>query len=205
MIGNKYGRWTVIGYSEDKRKMRCRCECGNESDVWKSNLRSGKTLSCGCLISEATTKRNTTHNGTKTRLYSVWNNMLRRCYEEKNNRYHRYGGRGINVCDEWHEFSAFREWMLSQGYDEKSEYGKQTLDRIDNDGNYEPSNCRLTSIKEQNSNRSTRHLLTYNGETHSITEWNTIMGYSDGVIDNRIRKGWSADRAISTPQKRKRA
>lgn len=205
MIGNKYNRWTVVGYAEDKRKLHCRCECGKEADVWKGNLLSGKSKSCGCLISEVTTKRNLKHNGANTRLYSVWNNMIRRCYDERNNRYHRYGGRGIKVCDEWHEFSAFRDWMFSQGYDEKSEYGKQTLDRIDNDGNYEPSNCRLATIQEQNNNRCTKHLLTYNGEVHSITEWNNIMGYPDGLIDNRIRKGWSEERAISTPPKRKMA
>lgn len=92
--------------------------------------------------------------------------------------------------------------MLAHGYDENSAYGEQTLDRINNDGDYSPDNCRIASIQEQNLNRSTRHLLEYNGVTMSITEWNNKMGYPDGCIDNRIRKGWSIERAITEPPKR---
>lgn len=204
-IGDKIGRWTVIGLSEDARKVHCRCECGKEADVWKNNLSGHKSLSCGCLISDVTKQRNIKHNGTNTRLYSVWNNMRRRCYEKTNKRYHRYGGRGIKVCEEWkNDFTAFRQWMLSQGYDETKTYGQQTLDRINNDGDYSPENCRLATIQEQNLNRSTRHLLEYNGEIMSITEWNTKMGYPDGCIDNRIRKGWDIERAITEKPRSKK-
>lgn len=203
-VGSKFGHWTVLGLTDDKKKALCRCDCGNKKIVWKTNLIYGKSSSCGCVPHAKTIERCTKHGGTKTRLYSVWSNMRRRCYETTNSRYHRYGGRGIKVCPEWKDdFGAFREWMLSQGYDETSKYGEQTLDRIDNDGDYSPDNCRLANLKEQSANRCTRHLLEYNGISLSITEWNTKMGYPDGCIDNRIRKGWSAERAITTPPKRR--
>ena len=203
-IGEKYGRWTVIGKSSDKRKARCRCECGNESDVFIQNLVRGLSISCGCLKREITIERNLKHGGTKTRLYCVWSNMRRRCYDVSNSRYCRYGGRGIKVCPEWKDdFGAFRDWMISQGYDETSPYGKQTLDRIDNDGDYSPDNCRLATIQEQNKNRCTRHVLEYNGISMSITEWNKKMGYPEGCIDGRIRNGWSAEKAITTPPRRR--
>ena len=198
-IGDTYGQWTVIGLVDDKRKIHCRCICGKEKDVWKANLTCGYSSSCGCQSLKKTIERCTTHGESKTRLYSVWSNMRRRCYEKSNSRYHGYGGRGIRVCPEWrNNFTAFRDWMLSQGYDETSEYGKQTLDRIDNNGDYSPDNCRLATIQEQNRNRCTRHILEYNGFSMSITEWNDKMGYPDGCIDNRIRKGWSVERAITT-------
>lgn len=203
MIGKKYGRWTVIGETNHPRKVHCRCECGKEADVWKPNLTSGKSLSCGCLTREITTKRNTKHNGANTRLYSVWSNMRRRCYDSRNSRYHRYGGRGIKICSEWREdFDSFRQWMLSQGYDETASYGQQTLDRIDNDGDYSPDNCRLATIKEQCENRCNRHVLEYNGVSMSVTEWNEKMGYPDKLIEGRIRRGWPVEKAITTPVRR---
>lgn len=203
-VGDRYGHWTVIGLSDDKRKVHCKCDCGTERDVWRTNLSCNYSHSCGCVPHEKTIERCTTHGGTKTRLYSVWSNMRRRCYEPQNKRYHRYGGRGIKVCNEWKDdFAAFRDWMLAQGYDETSAYGEQTLDRIDNDGDYTPENCRLATIQEQNLNRSTRHILEYNGVSMSITEWNNKMGYPEGLIDERIRHGWSTEMAITKPPKRR--
>lgn len=204
LIGKRYGSWLVLNDTEDKRKVHCRCDCGTEKDVWRTNLTCGYSSSCGCVPHAKMIERCTKHGGTRTRLYTVWSNMRRRCYEPQNKRYARYGGRGITVCDEWKDdFGAFRDWMLAQGYDETSPYGKQTLDRIDNDGDYSPDNCRIVDIKKQNSNRCTRHLLEYNGFSMSITEWNNKMGYPDGCIDKRIRRGWSVERAITTPPKRR--
>lgn len=201
MIGEKYGRWTVLYPTENTRKVHCRCECGNEADVYKTNLKRGISRSCGCYKVEKAIQDQTTHKGTGTRVYRIWRSMRRRCLEKDNPR---YGGRGIKVCPEWdNDFITFRNWMLSQGYDENHPKGEQTIDRIDNDGDYCPENCRLANIKQQSANRSTRRELEYNGMSMSITEWNEKMGYPHGCIDNRIRKGWSIERAITEAPKRR--
>lgn len=201
MIGEKYGRWTVLYPTENTRKVHCRCECGNEADVYKTNLKSGISRSCGCYKIEKATQDQTTHNESHTRLHRIWRSMKARC-RDKNHSY--YGGRGIKVCPEWeNSFTAFRDWMISQGYDENHPKGEQTIDRINNDGDYCPENCRLANAKQQSENRRTRHELTYNGVSMSITEWNDKMGYPEGCIDNRIRKGWSIERAITETPKRR--
>ena len=203
MIGKKYGRWTVIGTTDDKRRVRCVCECGKERDVIKSNLKNGDSKSCGCYNLEQINKRTVKHGGKKTRLYAIWCSMRRRCNNKNDKNYPRYGKRGIRVCDEWNDFVAFRDWMLEQGYDEKSAYGEQTIDRIDNNGNYTPDNCRIATIKQQNSNRSSTRKLTYNGLTLSMAEWGRKMGYhNERVIGDRIRNGWSVEKAITTPPRK---
>lgn len=201
LIGNKYGRWTVIAETEVTRKVLCRCDCGKESEVYKTNLLRGISRSCGCYKVEKAIKDQTTHNGTGTRIYRKWRSMRRRC-RDKNNPI--YGGKGIKVCPEWdNDFSAFRDWMLSQGFDENSGKYEQTIDCIDSNGDYCPENCRLATMHEQNLNKCTRRELEYNGERMSITEWNEKMGYFKGCIDNRLRKGWSIERAITEPPKRR--
>ena len=204
LIGRRFGRYVVIDTCPDNsRKVLCRCDCGNEKYVYDSNLLSGRTMSCGCLSSDVTAERNYKHGETKTRLYHVWLNMKRRCNDPRNNRYKDYGGKGVKVCDDWDDFAGFKKWADDTGYDPDARYGQCTIDRIDVNGNYEPGNCRWATIREQCNNRTTNHLLTYNGITKNITEWEEYLGVDKGRLDNRIRKGWSTERAIETPFKRK--
>ena len=190
--GEKYNRLTVIRTLEG-RKVLCRCECGNETIVFEDNLKRGHTRSCGCLKAEIIAAgAHTKHGGRHTRLYEIWRSMKQRCSNPNKINYERYGGRGISVCEEWkNSYQAFREWALSNGYRDDL-----SLDRIDNSGNYEPSNCRWETATAQSNNRRSNHTLTVNGETHTIAEWARITGINQGNILARVRLGWSPEKAL---------
>lgn len=188
-----FGRLTVIERSENDKhgntKWLCKCECGNEVVVLGHSLRQGRTRSCGCLLSESSknrmTKLLTKHGMASTKIYKVYVSMRERCEKPSSSEYHRYGGRGIRVCDEWKDDrTSFFEWALTNGYKEGLE-----IDRINNDGNYEPSNCRwVTSLK--NSNNTSRNVfLEFNGETHTMAEWSRILGISVSTLYSRRKAG----------------
>lgn len=159
LYGMKFGRLTAvepIRVGDEKIfRWRCICECGNEVLVPSYKLKSGHTKSCGCLVSEKRTQMNkemATHNATDSRLYRIYYAMRTRCYNPNKKEYSRYGGRGIQVCEEWlNDFTAFQSWALENGYSDSL-----SIDRINNDGNYEPSNCRWATAKMQANNRSYR-------------------------------------------------
>ena len=118
------------------------------------------------------------------KLYAVWSCMKQRCYNPKNKRWNRYGGRGIKICEEWkNSFESFREWALSHGYSEGL-----TIDRINNDGNYEPDNCRWATYKEQNNNYSGNVIIEYNGERHTVTQWAELYGHNPKVIYQKMTR-----------------
>lgn len=185
LTGKTFGRFYVIGVADDGQKKTsyiCQCECGKIKKVRADGLLSGRTKSCGCLKRESD-QRNVTnvpayqkyletgHKVGGTRLYNIWQNMKNRCYKRQDARYERYGGRGITICEEWkNDFVAFYEWAMNNGYSEKL-----TIDRIDNDGNYTPDNCRWITNKEQANNRSTNINITIGNSTRNLTEWCEIF------------------------------
>lgn len=156
IIGNKYGRWTVLERAENINRRTawlCQCECGNKKIVKYSDLYNGRTKSCGCLRKDLVKEEFSTHKLSKHPLFKRWINMKTRCYNPKAINYKNYGGRGIRICNEWlHDFKKFYDWSMANGFKENL-----SIDRINNDGNYEPGNCRWATAKEQVHNRRSRN------------------------------------------------
>lgn len=203
LIGKKFGRLTVIKkIGPDKNRAiqwLCNCSCGKKHITITSYLIHGKVKSCGCLQREELTKRVTKHHLRSSRLYGVWANIKQRCYNPKNTHYSAYGKKGIKMCDEWRDnFICFYNWAIENGYDDKMRYGECTIDRIDNNGNYEPSNCRWISMKKQSLNTSRNHYLELNGEKHTVYEWSIITGINSSTILQRINNyHWSVERTLT--------
>lgn len=202
LIGKRFGKLTVIEKAPNKgvkTRWLCSCDCGNTTIAHTNSLMRGHSKSCGCLISEILRERDTSHGMYGTRLYRVWNNMKIRCYNKKNHAYARYGGRGITVCTEWLDFKNFYDWAMKNGYKEDADYGDCTIDRIDNNGDYCPENCRWISMKQQQRNRGNNRLVTHNGETKTIADWSELLQIDSGVIRTRLYRGWDENRALTTP------
>ena len=150
--GQTFGRLTAIEIAGRKYRTtlwRCICSCGNETIVFVAYLRSGHTKSCGCLRSEITSQKNYTHGEGQTRLYRIWAGIKQRCTNPNVVAFCRYGGRGITLYADWYYFEPFRDWAIANGYSDNL-----SIDRINNDGNYEPENCRWTTQAAQMRNMS---------------------------------------------------
>lgn len=182
ITGKTFGRLKVLYRTEDhvsrsgKHEIvyHCQCSCGNECDVQKSALTREYAKSCGCLRKEVARAQMTKWDDVSRRLRIVYIDMVHRCYNTGDKRYDRYGGRGIKVCDEWKGDSGlenFIAWAKDSGYAKGL-----TIDRIDNDGNYCPENCRWATAKEQSNNRSTNTLVTVDGVTKTVAQWIEFLG-----------------------------
>lgn len=205
MTTMKFGRLKpvkCIGVVNGRTTWECLCDCGNTVNVIQKNLSNGNTKSCGCMQKDTALSIRKVHGKSKSRLYTLYEGMKARCNKTNSVVYKYYGGRGIKVCPEWEkDFLAFEKWMLDNGYDETLPRGVQTIDRIDSDGDYSPSNCRIITIAEQQRNKKCLKKYSYNGEEHLLCEWAEITGISYKVLESRInRYGWSFEEAIENPK-----
>lgn len=199
LIGKKFGKLTVIKRVENDKgrnaQWLCKCECGNETLVRTERLKSGNTKSCGCLRGNI----NSSGRGwRRTRLYKILMAMKARCYNKNHKSFKDYGGRGIKICDEWlNDYVSFFNWSIENGYNDTL-----TIDRINNDSNYEPENCRWVPMKVQNRNKSNCHFITYENETHCLTEWSEILGIPIHKITYRLKRGISISKKFNNALKR---
>lgn len=216
-IGKRYGRLTIIGfdhtvYIDIKHRLhyyKCKCDCGNEIITSFKSLSDGSTLSCGCYNRDINRERakyiNYKHGLSKHRLFHIWSNMKARCYNPNNGSYIDYGARGIKVCDEWlAEFKTFYNWAILHGYSDDL-----SIDRIDYNGNYEPSNCRWVGDKLQQSNRRDNVYITYTHDyssigkgklydTFTLSDWARICKVDNSIFTYHLkhRNGRSVNEII---------
>jgi hypothetical protein len=194
-MGDVYGKLTVISKSEHRTKngnvhWLCQCECGGTAVVDGRNLAVGQSTSCGCKKVEMGVFLNTTHGMTYTVEYETWNRIKARCTNPNNPDYPSYGCRGIKVCERW--FDSFERFYFDMGPRPEG----MSIDRIDNDGNYEPNNCRWATAVEQAGNKRNNLNLTHNGITHCAAEWSRKLGGNKMLVANRIARGWSVEQTL---------
>ena len=195
--GDRYGRLTVLRELPKRKKKRyflCKCDCGNLREVRFVAMRARETKSCGCLRDERNCVSNLKHNMYGTRLYGSWHCMKQRCLNPNSSAYKHYGGRGIKVCKAWMEFILFRNWALSHGFKEGL-----TIERIDNNGNYESSNCTWIPQSKQSHNTRRNRFITYKGKTKILKDWAREIGMHQQVLSKRLDNGWSIEKALTTP------
>lgn len=199
LTGQKFGHLEVLSITTERKHGKvvwlCKCDCGNFHKVISCNLKSGGTISCGCANKMKFPKINYKHGKHKSRIYNIYICMKERCYNPNATSYKDYGGRGIVVCHEWlDDFTNFYNWAISNGYNDTL-----SIDRINVNGNYEPSNCKWSTSLEQNNNTRRNNYITLNGETHTVSEWSRIKGIRRCTIVARLRNGWNVDKALNTP------
>ena len=198
--GKKYGRLTAVEFDHKEKTnavWKCRCDCGRILLVDFYKLIYGNTKSCGCLRKEF--PNNLIHGFAREwkrhPLYSIWSSMRDRCNNPKNHAFHNYGGRGIKVCNRWDDFTKF-----------KNDMGKRprlhSLDRIDNNGNYEPSNCHWANRSQQMANCRINVNVKFRGEIKNLTEWSRITKIPRPCLRARLRRGWNIELALSKPSKK---
>lgn len=186
---NKYGR----------AKWLCKCDCGNYHTTLGKYLLNGDATSCGCrrakFLVNVTYRKQPVHGMSNTRIFQTWQGMRNRCNNPNDRAYRNYGGRGIKICKEWNDFMNFYHWAMANGYTDDL-----TIDRINNDGNYEPSNCRWADLKTQANNTRRNHYLTYKGKTKSMAEWADEKNIEYSTLRARINTyHWPVEKAIETP------
>jgi hypothetical protein len=201
IAGKKFGRLLALSviHQKGKVKWKCLCDCGKEHIAKGSSLINGDIKSCGCYNKEVTYARTVTHGMTRTAEYRTWSGIIQRATYTNKPYSKRYADRGITVCDSWRH--SFEQFYKDMGARPSPEY---SIDRINNDGNYEPSNCRWATRIEQCNNRSNSVFAEINGERKTITEWARIKNIRASIIYRRINRGWSPIEAIMLPPKRRR-
>ena len=206
-IGKRFGRLTIIDFEHAKPPYRgwmwvCKCDCGNVRTLMVTDVKQGKTRSCGCLHDEVCSEKASKFKHSvkdHKRLYSIYNGIKKRCYNENEPRYKDYGARGITMCEGWLNettgFDNFVEWSSSNNYNEN-----MTIDRIDVNGNYEPANCRWVSLVEQSLNKRETKWVDYKGEHVQLIVLCERLGVTYDTVHDRIyKRGWSVEDAIEKP------
>lgn len=203
LTGMRFGKLTAIERVSEQGTIiwKFKCDCGNIVEREAYRIVNGCSKSCGCALSESQKRlvaESTKHGESKTRLYFTWEHMINRCYSEKNINYKNYGARGIKVCEEWrNSFLAFKRWAYENGYDENADRIAQSIDRIDVNGNYEPSNCRWANAKTQAENRRTTSLYDCFGQQITPSEFADLFGITDkSFVYRHLKKGDSYERII---------
>ena len=204
LTGWKFGRLFVVSkipITRDETEWICACSCGSLKVATTANLLNGKTSHCGCEASANRAMAVVKHGMYGTSIYSTWSSMIKRCYDPRTNSYKNYGGKGISVCREWkRDFSSFHNWAIANGYRE----GLQ-IDRKRWSGNYEPRNARWVTPTVNANNRESNHRLTLNGKTMTLAEWGLETGISQYTLSGRIGRGWSVEKALTTPPDQSKA
>lgn len=202
--GDRFERWLVLEEAgKDKHGnilWKCKCDCGTIRNVTASALSKGASKSCGCLQKETASILFREHGFSRSKFSATYSNMIQRCFNPNHPKYNTYGLRGITVCKEWREHPvSFYNWASSSNYEEGL-----SLDRIDNDGNYEPSNCHWVTIKAQQNNMRSNHYITYKGETKSISQWAVTLGLHPTTLTHRLKNGWTEEETVSIPKGKQR-
>ena len=201
LTGKKFGMLKAVSIDHKKGTRvywNCVCECGGKRIVSNDHLQRLENTDCGCTRRHKANWKK--HGMSNTRLYRIWSLMKERCYNSKRKEYKDYGGRGISVCKEWMDSKIFIEWALNNGYSDEL-----TIDRIDNNKNYCPDNCRWISKAEQMNNKRSCHYITYNGETKTITQWAKDNNLTYAQLRKRLfNLNWDFETAITTPIKTNR-
>lgn len=201
LSGLVFGRLTVIEWIDVENKnsrWRCLCECGRQCIVYGCHLKTRATTSCGCFASEQTSRATKTHGMSGPHghpVYNIWKAMIRRCESSHCKEYASYGGRGIKVCERWRK--SFPDFLSDMG--ERPTHVRHSIDRLDVNGNYEPGNCRWATYVEQANNKRNTKLFLHNGENKTVAQWARIYNISSAVIYDRLQRGYSMTRALTTP------
>lgn len=201
LTDQRFGRWTVKSFagSANGALWNCVCDCGTRKVIHGRNLRyQHGTKSCGCAKIDAARKQKTKHGMVNTSEYRAWAQMKERCFNPKCKAYRNYGGRGISVCEAW--VNSFQAFFADMGPKPSS---KCEIDRIENNGDYCPSNCRWTTHTKNNRNRRNNRIVEFNGELRCVSEWSEVVGISVRALLHRLNRGWSVERALSAPVQKK--
>lgn len=198
LTDKRFGRLIVIecvGKNKHGHVLwKCKCDCGNDKIATSSHLLKENTTSCGCYAKERSSNQLKKHGKKNTRLYNIWCSMNERCKNKNYKAFALYGARGITVCEEWNDFQKFYDWAVSNGYNERL-----TIDRIDNNIGYSPTNCRWSTMEEQQNNRRNNHRCEIYGEVLTLSEISKRYNITYGTLKSRIARGWSAEMAVEKP------
>lgn len=194
LTGQRFSMLVVVSQAKNingRVAWNCVCDCGSEKIAIAKTLRNGLCKSCGCLTK--------THGQCETRLYNIWGGMIGRCYRENSKDFKRYGGRGVKVYDEWRKsFESFYAWSHENGYDDTL-----SIDRIDVNGSYEPSNCRWATALEQQRNKNNNAYVEYNGEVKCLKEWSEVLNINYSTLKGRYRRKLPVERLFEVKDLRK--